>query len=102
MNKIFIKCLHFCILVYKLISHAYYYYKLNTIETLTCEQFPLSSSNEVSFDDQQHCSMFNQNACGQIPNFRSDIHDVPMSIIAATVPVTSPTNSTQSQPDHAS
>lgn len=75
---------------------------LISIEMITCEQFPLSSSNEVSFDDQQHCSMFNQKAWGQIPNFKSDIHDVPMSIIAATVPVTSPTNSTQSQPDHAS
>lgn len=35
---------------------------INKIKTITCEQFPLSNSNEVSFDDQQHCSMFNQNA----------------------------------------
>lgn len=68
----------------------------------TWAQFPLSNSNEVSFDDQQHCSIFNQNAWGQIPNFKSDIHDVPMSIIAATVPVTRPTKRTHSQPDHAS
>lgn len=73
-----------------------------TVKIFTWEQFPLSSSNEVSFDDQQHCSIFNQKACGQIPNFKSDIHDVPISIIAATVPVASPTNRTQSQPDHAS
>lgn len=66
----------------------------------TCEQFP--ASNEVSLDDQQHCSRFNQNACGQMPNFKSVIQLAPMSITPATQPENIPTNNTHTQPDHAS
>ncbi len=68
----------------------------------TCEQFPFSPPKEVSFEDQQHCSIFNQKASGQIPNLRSLIQELPMSTIPATVPVTSPTSRTHSQPDQAS
>lgn len=66
----------------------------------TCEQLPLSKV--VSLDDQQHCSRFSQNACGQIPNFKSVIQLAPMSITPATHPVTKPTSNTQSHPDRAS
>lgn len=67
----------------------------------TCEQFPRSNV-VVSFDDQQHCSRFNQNACGQIPNFKSVIQLAPISITPATQPDAKPTNNTQTHPDHAS
>lgn len=67
---------------------------------LTWEQLPLSKL--VSFSDQQQCSWFSQNACGQIPNLRSVIHEAPISMTPATAPVRSPTKSTQSHPDHAS
>lgn len=62
---------------------------------LTCEQFPLSN-------DQQHCSWFNQNAVGQMPNFKSVIQLAPISITPATQPDAKPTSNTHSQPDHAS
>lgn len=68
--------------------------------SITCEQFPLS--NVVSFDDQQHCSRFNQNASGQMPNFKSVIQLAPISIIPATQPDAKPTSNTHTQPDHAS
>uniref|UniRef100_A0A1I8HEX0 J domain-containing protein n=1 Tax=Macrostomum lignano TaxID=282301 RepID=A0A1I8HEX0_9PLAT len=45
-----------------------------------------SSSNVVSLEDQQHCSLLNQNASAQIPSRRSDIHVVPMSTTPATRP----------------
>lgn len=76
-------------------------FKIINLKTLlTCEQFP--GSKLLSLEDQQHCSWFNQNACGQIPNLRSVIQLAPMSITPATVPVTSPTNNTHNQPDQAS
>lgn len=66
----------------------------------TCEQFPLS--NDDTFEDQQHCSRFNQNACGHIPNLRSVIQLAPISITPATQPDAKPTNSTQTHPEQAS
>ena len=66
----------------------------------TCEQFPLLKV--VSLDDQQHCSWFSQKAWGQIPYFKSDIHDAPISITPATAPVNKPTSKTQTHPDQAS
>lgn len=66
----------------------------------TCEQFPLS--NVVSFEDQQHCSRFSQNACGQMPNFKSVIQLAPISITPATQPDANPTSNTHNQPDQAS
>lgn len=66
----------------------------------TCAQLPLS--NVLSFDDQQHCSRFNQNACGQMPNFKSVIQLAPMSMMPATQPDARPMSSTHSQPDQAS
>lgn len=79
-------------------------YWLNRQEKLsnTWEQFPLTPPKVVSLDDQQHCSMFSQKASGQIPNLRSLIHELPISMIPATVPVTKPTRNTHSHPDQAS
>lgn len=67
---------------------------------VTCEQFPLSKV--VSFDDQQHCSLFSQKACGHMPNFKSVIQLAPISITPATHPVATPTSKTHTHPDHAS
>lgn len=75
-------------------------WRIFLIEWFTCEQFPLS--NDVSLDDQQHCSRFNQNACGHTPNFKSVIQLAPISITPATQPENIPTNNTHNQPDHAS
>lgn len=49
----------------------------------TCEQL---SPKAVWLEDQQHCSLSNQKASGQIPYFKSVIHVVPISTILATVP----------------
>lgn len=68
----------------------------------TCEQLPLSKFVSFVEYDQQHCSRFNQNACGQMPNFKSVIQLAPMSITPATQPEAKPTSNTHTQPDHAS
>lgn len=66
----------------------------------TCEQ--LSVSSMVLFKDQQQCSWLSQKACGQMPNFKSDIQLAPISMTPATAPVNKPTKSTHNHPDQAS
>lgn len=65
------------VIVYKIMM-----IKKKTInEWVTCAH--CSPSNDVSFEAQQHCSLFNQKAWGQIPSRMSFIQAAPISITPA-------------------